>query len=87
MNAHPVSGLTNTFCSPELIRKLGIEGREETVNMATLGSDNNRWKARVASLQVYSKDGDSKVFIPCAYSRKTLAIDAGNAATAVETRD
>ncbi len=78
------SGSTNSFCSQELLGKLGIDGRDEMVTMATLGNKSDRWKAKAASLEVISKDGGDALKLQSVYSRKNLAISTDNVATSEE---
>ena len=75
------SGSTNTFCSEELCKLLGVEGRSETFSLTTLDKANSVEETKVVSLKISSLDSKVTINLPRVYTRKILPISLQNVAT------
>ena len=75
------SGSTNTFCSEELCKLLGVEGRSETFSLTTLDKANSVEETKVVSLKISSLDSKVTINLPRVYTRKILPISSQNVAT------
>ena len=78
------TGSNVTLCHERLLRKLGLQGRAETMSLTTLDKKHNRTPTRVVSLDVTDPDGEGRLHLGQVYARDSLPIDPQNRVTMSE---
>lgn len=81
------TGSTSSFCSEELVRQMGIMGKEQTLSLTTLNNKSKVTNTTVVSLEVVSIDDTYSVKIPVVYSRVDIPIRSENIAREEDLRE
>ena len=72
------NGSTNTFCSENLLRQLGISGRREVLSLTTLEKAKSKAEMCVTSLEVSDAENKNVLELPQVYARPVLPISLEN---------
>ena len=72
------NGSTNTFCSENLLRQLGVSGRREVLSLTTLEKAKSKAEMCVISLEVSDKENKNVLELPQVYARPVLPISLEN---------
>ena len=77
------TGSTHTFCSTELLDRLGIQGKPSNLNLFTMEKANSTYQSHVARLLVSNVNGGPELEIPLAYTSKGKGKSIGALDTAL----
>ena len=72
------SGSTNTFCSQELVRQLGLKGHQTTLSLTTLEKQDSVAVTEVVSLEISDVDGQESIQLPHVYVKEHLPVPMEN---------
>ena len=78
------SGSTHTFCTDNLLDKLGIKGRRGNIAVSTLGGQENDSECRIADLTVTGIDGQGELKMRSVYSKDRLPTMMDSAGTTAD---
>ena len=68
------SGSTGSFCTKDLMHRLGASGKKQTLSISTLENANSTLDSMVISLQVEGKTTDEKVNLPRVYTKSRINV-------------
>ena len=80
------SGSNVSLCHEKLLSLLKTQGRREKMRLTTVEKADSESSARIASLQVFSADGEECIDIPKVYSRPQLNLNSVNLVTEEEVQ-
>ena len=75
------NGSTASFCSEELVRELGLSGRQTTLSLTTMEKEQSKTDCCIVSLEVLDLDEVNLIELPSVFTRKKLPVAAENVAT------
>ena len=75
------NGSTASFCSEELVRELGLSGRNTTISLTTMEKEQNKTDCCIVSLEVLDLDEVNLIELPSVFTREKLPVAAENIAT------
>jgi hypothetical protein len=67
-------GSNTSFCTQDLINRLGISGRETVLSLTTMDNENVKSKSFVVSLEVSDIQGQNVIELPTVFSRAKLPV-------------
>ena len=68
------AGSNTTFCTEDLLKQLGVEGKRMTVSLTTLQNEDNPIECSSIGLNVFDLDEDHMVEIPTVFSTTRLPV-------------
>lgn len=69
------AGSNTTFCTNELLEKLGVKGEKTVLSLTTIQNENCPTVCRVVSLDVFDLDENTLVELPTVFSTSKLPVD------------
>jgi len=75
------NGSTASFCSEELVRELGLSGRDTTLSLTTMEREHSKTDFCIVSLEVLDLDEVNFIESPSVFTRRKLSVAAENIAT------
>ena len=75
------NGSTASFCSEELVRELGLSGRQTMLSLTTMEKEQSKTDCCIVSLEVLDLDEVNLIELPSVFTRKKLPVAAENVAT------
>ena len=67
-------GLNTSFCTDQLIDRLGTVGKKTTLSLTTIDNENVKSQSLVVSLEVCDLSGNNAIELPCVFSRAKLPV-------------
>jgi len=74
-------------CSEELIKQLGLSGRETSLSMTTMEKENSQTECLVVSLEVLDIEEENIVKVPVVFTRPKLPVSVETAAKQEDNRE
>ena len=68
------SGSNTTFCTDDLLKRLGAQGKKTRLSLTTMQGENTPIECSLVSLKVADIEGTSDIELPLVYSRPTLPV-------------
>ncbi|KAK3752436.1 hypothetical protein QZH41_003520 [Actinostola sp. cb2023] len=75
------NGSNTTFCTEELMQKLGIKGRKTNLSLTTVQSKNAAVECRLLNLEVFDLKQEHQIDLPNVYSMHKLPVSSADIAT------
>ncbi|KAK3745210.1 hypothetical protein QZH41_004249 [Actinostola sp. cb2023] len=75
------NGSNTTFCTEELMQKLGIKGRKTNLSLTTVQSKNAAVECRLLNLEVFDLKQENQIDLPNVYSMHKLPVSSADIAT------
>ena len=68
------SGSTNSFCTKDLTRRLGVSGRKQTLSLSTLDQANSQLQCTEVSLRVKGQMSNELIDLPSVYTKESINV-------------
>ncbi|XP_015747596.1 PREDICTED: uncharacterized protein LOC107327368 [Acropora digitifera] len=75
------NGSNASFCTEQLLNRLGLEGRQSKISLTTLRGTNESVRCSLVDLQVFDLNEENMIEIPSVYSTPSLPVNKEDIAT------